>query len=85
MNFVGKTSMEIGARVESENLLTGKTQHIASAYLTFVALGENQKPVGVPPLILETEKDEQRNCDAVARRKIRLKEKTISDKGCGII
>jgi len=83
LNFVGKTSMEIGAGVESENLLSGKTQHIASAYLTFVALDENLKPVGVPPLILETQQDRQRNCDAIARRKIRLKEKTINGKDCG--
>ena len=74
--------MEIGARVESENLLNGKTQHIASAYLTFVALDDNHKPVGVPPLILETEEERQRNCEAIARRKIRLAEKTVKNKDC---
>jgi acyl-CoA hydrolase len=82
LNYVGKTSMEIGVRAESENLLSGKTQHIASAYLTFVALDENMKPVSVPPLILETKHDKQRNCDAVARRTSRLKEKKIKDQHC---
>ena len=72
INHVGKTSMEIGARVESENLLTGETRHIASAYLTFVALDVNLKPVAVPGLIFETEKEKQRNQAAQARRKARL-------------
>ncbi len=75
LNLVGKTSMEIGARVESENLLTGKTCHIASAYLTFVSLDGNLKPVPVPDLIFETDKEKVRNKDAQARRKIRLSEK----------
>lgn len=82
LNYVGKTSMEIGARVESENLLTGKKQKIASAYLTFVALDENLKPIEVPLLILKTKQEKQRHCDAIVRRKIRLKEKTISNKSC---
>ncbi len=75
LNLVGKTSMEIGARVESENLLTGQTRHIASAYLTFVSLDDKLKPVQVPELIFETDKEKQRNADAQARRKIRLAEK----------
>lgn len=75
LNLVGKTSMEIGARVESENLLTGKTLHVASAYLTFVSLDDKLKPVQVPELIFETDKEKQRNADAQARRKIRLAEK----------
>jgi uncharacterized protein (TIGR00369 family) len=75
LNLVGKTSMEIGARVESENLLTGQTRHIASAYLTFVSLDDNLKPVKVPDLIFETDKEKQRNADAQTRRKIRLAEK----------
>jgi len=72
LNLVGKTSMEIGARVDSENLLTGKTRHIASAYLTFVALDDKHQPVIVPGLIFETEKEKQRNQEAQTRRKIRL-------------
>ncbi|MFZ5868644.1 MAG: acyl-CoA thioesterase, partial [Thermodesulfobacteriota bacterium] len=52
LNFVGKTSMEVGVRVEAENLLTGDVRHTASAYLTFVALDQTGKPAEVPPLIL---------------------------------
>jgi acyl-CoA hydrolase len=41
--------MEIGARVETEDLLTGVKTHLASAYLTFVALGNDHRPTSVPP------------------------------------
>jgi len=75
LNLVGRTSMEIGASVESENLLTGERKYIATAYLTFVSLDNNLKPVEVPDLIFETEIEKQRNRDAQIRRKIRLKEK----------
>ena len=44
LNMVGRTSMEVGVRVESENIITGEVQHTASAYLTYVALDKNSKP-----------------------------------------
>lgn len=72
LNLVGRSSMEIGVRVDSENLFTGKTSHIASAYLTFVALGENGKAVEVPRLILENEIEEDRHRQAQLRLKQRL-------------
>lgn len=75
LNFVGTTSMEIGVRVETENLKTGEISHGVSAYLTYVALDENGKPAPVPPLILETEEDKRRNTEARARRRIRLQER----------
>lgn len=75
LNFVGSTSLEVGVRVEAENLLTGKVRHTASAYLTFVALDENGRPSSVPPLITETD-DERRRCDeAQVRRSQRLQER----------
>lgn len=73
INLVGRTSMEVGVRVESENTLTGEVRHTASAFLTYVALDKNGKPVEVPPLILETSEDERRNREAKARRDARLK------------
>ncbi len=76
LNFVGKTSMEVGVRVESENLVTGRKQHTASAYLTFVALDSNGRPLVLPPLILENDAEKRRNMEAKARREMRLKEKT---------
>ena len=75
LNYVGKSSLEVGCRVESENLLTGKVRHTASAYLTYVALDENGKPTTVPPLILETDTDKRRNCEAQIRREYRLNAK----------
>lgn len=48
LNATGRTSMEIGVRVEAEDLRTGIVTHIASAYLTFVALDDNKRPTPVP-------------------------------------
>ena len=75
VNMVGRTSMEVGVRVKSENLRTGKVQNTATAYLTLVALDENGKPAATPPLILETDEDVRRNREAQKRREIRLREK----------
>ncbi len=70
--MVGRTSMEIGVHAETENLITGEIRHTASAYITYVALGEDGRPVAVPPLILETDEEKQRNREALIRREIRL-------------
>ncbi len=75
INYVGKTSMEVGVRVESENTITGEVRHTSSAYLTFVALDEKGKPKKVPPLILMTEDDKRRHAEAMERRRMRLEEK----------
>ena len=80
LNLVGKTSMEIGARVEAENHFTGEKRHIASAYLTFVALDENHQPKEIPPLILEDADEIRRNQEAIERRKIRLSTKNKEKK-----
>ena len=75
LNMVGKTSMEVGVRVEAENVITGEVRHTASAYLTFVALDTQGKPRPVPPLLFETEEEVRRNREALVRRQIRLAEK----------
>lgn len=75
LNIVGRTSMEVGVRVDSENLKTGSIKHTASAYLTYVALGKDGKPVPVPPLTLETDEEIRRNREAQARRDNRIREK----------
>ncbi len=72
VNFVSKTSMEVGVRVDAENPRTGEVFHTASAYLTFVALGADGKPRAVPTLILETEVEKRRHKSAEARRAHRL-------------
>ena len=72
LNYVGRTSVEIGVRVEAENLLTGDVRHTASAYLSFVALDRNGRPMEVPPLILESDDDIRRHEEARARREMRI-------------
>ncbi|HZW36035.1 MAG TPA: acyl-CoA thioesterase [Candidatus Deferrimicrobiaceae bacterium] len=67
MNYVGKTSMEIGVRVEAEDLLTGKKTHTNSCYITMVAIDADGRPVEVPQLVLETDEDRRRNQAAVLR------------------
>jgi acyl-CoA hydrolase len=75
INYTGKTSMEIGARVETEDLMTGVKTHLASAYLTFVALGKDNRPVEISALTLITKEDFRRNTEALARKTLRLSEK----------
>lgn len=72
VNFVARSSMEIGVRVDAENPKTGETFHTASAYLTFVALDSRGIPTPVPGLILETEEQRRRNSEAIKRREFRL-------------
>ncbi|GFK92537.1 putative acyl-CoA thioester hydrolase [Fundidesulfovibrio magnetotacticus] len=71
VNHVGRTSMEVGVRVESENLFTGEVRHTASAYLTFVALDVSGKPSPAPPLVLETDDERRRFAQAEERRRTR--------------
>lgn len=72
VNFVGRTSIEVGVRIEAENLVTGVRRHTNSCYVTFVAIDENGSPVPVRPLLLETDEDRRRNEAARARRAQRL-------------
>lgn len=73
VNFVSKSSMEVGVRVDAENPKTGETFHTASAYLTFVALGDNGKPATVAELLLGTDEERRRNRSAKIRREERVK------------
>jgi acyl-CoA hydrolase len=75
INMAGTTSMDIGVRVEAENLITGEVRHAASAYLTYVALDADSKPKAVAPLILENAEQERRFRQALARRNIRKQER----------
>jgi acyl-CoA hydrolase len=76
VNYTGKTSMEVGVRVEAENFRTGEVRHTASAYLTFVALDADGKPMQVPRIILGTGAEMRRNREARVRRKTRLRGKS---------
>jgi acyl-CoA hydrolase len=72
VNYVGKTSMEVGVRIEARDLLTGKSVHTGSSYLTFVALDENGKPTPIAQLLPETSAEKKRYEEAKMRRQRRL-------------
>lgn len=74
VNYAHRTSIEVGVRVEAENLLTGTKRHTNSSYLTFVAIDENGRPVPVPPVIPETDEEKIRFREAEARRTARIAE-----------
>ena len=76
LNRAFHTSMEIGVKVFSEDLLTGEKKHTTSAYVTFVALDENYRPKLVPPVICETAEDRRRFREALVRRRYRLAHRT---------
>ncbi len=72
LNWVGRSSMEAGVRVTAENPITGECTHTNSAFLVYVALDENRRPVEVPPLILETDEERRRWAEAKVRQQRRL-------------
>lgn len=75
VNDVGETSLEVGVRVEAENVLSGDRRHVSSAYLVFVALDEKGKPRPVPPIVAETPSQLRRQREAKIRRRTRLAHK----------
>ncbi len=73
VNYAGRTSMEVGVRVDSENPLTGEFTHTATAYTTFVALDDHGRPTFVPPVLAETTEEKRRYEEAIKRRDARLR------------
>jgi len=80
VNFVGRTSMEVGVRVEAEELLSGRRRHTNSCYLTFVAVDGNGRPVEVPGIVPETADEKRRYEAAKLRRTRRLEERAAEQK-----
>jgi acyl-CoA hydrolase len=72
VNRVFRTSMEVGVKVLMEDLVSGTTQHVSSAYLTFVAINAQGNGVEVRPVIPETAEEIRRFEAADARREYRL-------------
>jgi acyl-CoA hydrolase len=72
VNFVGKTSMEVGVRIEARDLKSGKTTHTGSSYLTFVALDVNGNPTEIAQLLPETPDEKRRYLEGKTRRERRL-------------
>ncbi|MCM2282715.1 MAG: acyl-CoA thioesterase [Bdellovibrionaceae bacterium] len=75
VNYAGKTSMEVGVRVDAENPITGERVHTASAYLTFVALDSHGKPALIPQLKPATPDEKRRFQAAQTRRAQRLQKR----------
>ncbi|MCB0061831.1 MAG: acyl-CoA thioesterase [Caldilineaceae bacterium] len=72
ITWVGRTSMEVELRVETENLLTGEVTHTNSAYFVYVALDEDRRPTPVPGLLLQTDEEQQRFAAGEQRQAARL-------------
>jgi acyl-CoA hydrolase len=75
VNDTGRTSLEVGVRVEADNVITGRHVHTSSAYLVYVALDKAGKPRPVPPIVPENEEQAQRQREAKLRREHRLSRK----------
>lgn len=77
VNYVGKTSMEVGVRIEAQDPLTRRTTHTGSCHLTFVALDEKGRPAAIPKVVPKTKEERRRFKEAVERRKVREAEETV--------
>ncbi|WP_031274630.1 MULTISPECIES: acyl-CoA thioesterase [Pelistega] len=72
VNYVGRTSMEVGIRVEAQNIQKRTVRHTNSCYFTMVAVDENGKPRSVPPLVLDTPLKQCRFQAGERRKQLRL-------------
>lgn len=77
VNYVGRTSLIVGIRVESQDVKTGTINHTNSSYFTMVAKGEDNKPTLVPPLILQNNEQVKRFIESLSMREIK---QSIRDK-----
>jgi acyl-CoA hydrolase len=75
VNAAWHTSMEVGVRVESEEVRSRRVTHTSTAYLTMVALDDDGRPAAVPALITETADERRRENEAQLRRDNRLAER----------
>jgi acyl-CoA hydrolase len=75
VNAAWRTSLEVGVRVEAEDIRAGEVRHVSTAYLTMVALDDDGRPTPVPPLEPETDAEQRRQREAQWRRDNRLAER----------
>jgi acyl-CoA hydrolase len=80
VNRAFQTSMEVEVEVMSEDPLTGQRRRTSTAFLTFVALGENGKPTEAPPVLPGNREEERRYRLALKRRKLRLEHFGLAEK-----
>ncbi|HEY0953505.1 MAG TPA: acyl-CoA thioesterase [Roseateles sp.] len=71
VNHTGTSSMEVGIKVVAENIRTQESRHVNSCYFTMVAVGDDNKPVPVPPLRPFTPEERQRHASAIRRKQAR--------------
>ena len=75
VNYVARTSLEVGVKVTAENPLTGEQRHTGSAYVTYVSIDTKGKPVPVPPIIPDSADEKRRFSEAEQRRMFRVNER----------
>jgi acyl-CoA hydrolase len=78
VNSVHRTSMEVGCRVETEDMRTRERRYTTKAYLTFVAVDDRGRPRPAPQLVLETDLDRRRAASAAQRREQRLRARLVT-------
>jgi acyl-CoA hydrolase len=84
VNDAHRTSMEVGVRVDVENIATGEWRHVASAHLVLVALDAENRPTAVPPVLAEGEEENRRQAQARVRREQRLlRKRALADAALG--
>ncbi len=81
VSYAGRTSMEAEVRVVAENPITGQRTHTNKAFIVYVALDEDGKPISVPPLIPENDRQRERVREAQARQAYRTAQRASSGLG----
>lgn len=71
INYTGRTSMEVGIRVEAEHIRTGRKRHTNTCYFTMVALDDEKRPTEVPEMSPESEVERRRHAEALIRKEQR--------------
>ena len=79
VNYVGRTSLIVGIRVEAQNVKTGIVKHTNSSYFTMVAKGEDDRPIAVPELILQDREEVKRFIECMRMKEIKLAVKEKMD------
>jgi len=79
VNYTGRTSMEIGIRVTTEDIVSGHTRHTNSCYFTMVAMDDEGRPTPVPSLVPTTPEEVRRHTAAERRRTIRIDNERLMD------
>ncbi|MBP6563641.1 MAG: acyl-CoA thioesterase [Neisseriaceae bacterium] len=82
VNHVGRTSMEIGIRVEAENIQKRTVRHTNSCYFTMVAVDDERKPARVPALCIENDTQQMRFTAAELRKRIRIETEAKLKEAC---